>query len=306
VTVVGLGGAGKTRVVAELTRQQDCVWVDVSEASDPVDVAGAVSAALGVPAGAGAELTAALVNVVRDQPTLLVLDSSEAQPVACRELVDALLDEVDRLTVVATSRVPLDSAYEWLYPLPPLAEGGELFADRAARVGYAPAADETPAVAELCHRVGGLPLAIELLAAWSHVRSPTDLLRSHPDELTSRTPTVLPRHRDMTAVLDASMALLTSDQQRVLAALGVFAGGFTAEAAESVAETDLDTLGELVERGLVSRPGRRWTVCRARARTSVRVGPVADRGGRPRRSGTSTALRLLRRAGRTLGRLHRR
>ena len=124
------------------------------------------------------------------------------------------------MTVLATSRVPLDSAYEWLYPLPPLAEGDELFADRAARVGYAPVGQDAGAVTELCRRVGGSPLAIELLAAWSHVKSPAELLESQPEELSSRTLTVRPRHRDMTAVLDASMALLTSDQQRVLAALG--------------------------------------------------------------------------------------
>ena len=124
-------------------------------------------------------------------------------------------------------------------------------------MGYAPLAHEAETVTELCRRVGGLPLAIELLAAWSHVRSPTELLESQSEELSSRTATVRPRHRDMTAVLDASMALLTADQQRVLAALGVFAGGFTAEAAAAVADTDLGTLAVLIERGLISaRPLR--------------------------------------------------
>ena len=253
VTVVGLGGAGKTRVAAELVSDRDCLWVDLSDANDPGDVAAAVAESLGLPAGGGADPTVGILNVIRDLPTLLVLDNCEVQRAACRELVDALLVDADALTVLATSRAPLDSAYEWLYPLPPLAEGDELFADRAARVGYAPMGQEASAVTELCRRVGGSPLAIELLAAWSHVRSPAELLESQSEELASRTLTVRPRHRDMTAVLDASMALLTSDQQRVLAALAVFAGGFTAEAAESVAQTDLGTLAILIERGLIFR-----------------------------------------------------
>ena len=253
VTVVGLGGAGKTRVASELVTDGECVWVDLSDASVPGDVAGAVAEALRLPAGGGADPTIAVVNVLRAEPTLLVIDNCEAQQTACRELVDALLLEMDALTVLATSRVPLDSAYEWLFPLPPLAEGDELFTDRAARVGYAPVGHDAGVVTELCRRVGGSPLAIELLAAWSHVKSPAELLATQPEGLSSPTLTVQPRHRDMTAVLDASMALLTSDQQRVLAALGVFAGGFTAEAAESVAETGLGTLAVLVERGLIFR-----------------------------------------------------
>ena len=253
VTVVGLGGAGKTRVASELVTDGECVWVDLSDASVPGDVAGAVAEALRLPAGGGADPTIAVVNVLRAEPTLLVIDNCEAQQRACRELVDALLLEMDALTVLATSRVPLDSAYEWLFPLPPLAEGDELFTDRAARVGYAPVGHDAGVVTELCRRVGGSPLAIELLAAWSHVKSPAELLATQPEGLSSPTLTVQPRHRDMTAVLDASMALLASGQQRVLGALGVFAGGFTAEAAESVAEADLGTLAVLVERGLIFR-----------------------------------------------------
>ena len=93
--------------------------------------------------------------------------------------------------------------------MPPLAEGNELFADRAARVGYAPLAVDAAAVSELCRRVGGSPLAIELLAAWAHVKSPVELLAGQSEELATRTLTVQPRHRDIAAVLDASMALLS-------------------------------------------------------------------------------------------------
>lgn len=253
VTVVGLGGAGKTRLAAELVRDEDCVWVDLSTATNPDEVASRVAEALGIPAGGGADATVGVVNALRDQPSLLVLDNCEVQLAPCRVLVDSLLVELDAFTILATSRMPLASPYEWLYPLPPLAEGNELFADRAARVGYAPLAVDAGAVSELCRRVGGSPLAIELLAAWAHVKTPVELLASQSEELATRTLTVQPRHRDMTAVLDASMALLSSDQQRVLAALGVFAGGFTAEAAESVAQTDLGTLAVLVERGLIFR-----------------------------------------------------
>ena len=287
--MVGLGGAGKTRVAAELVSDRNCVWVDLSTANGPSEVATGVAKALGLPAGGGADPTVGVVNALRDQPTLLVLDNCEVQRVTCRSLVEALLVEAVALTVLATSRVPLSSAYEWLYPLPPLAEGNELFADRAARVGYAAPAQEDHAVAELCHLVGGLPLAIELLAAWSHVRSPTEQLRSRPEELSSRTPTVLPRHRDMMAVLDTSMALLTADQQRVLASLGVFVGGFTAEAAEAVADTDLDTLASLVERGLISRDpttGGRFAVhelIRTHSLTRLRSGGDDGEGSARRR-----------------------
>ena len=233
VTVVGLGGAGKTRLAAELVSDHDCVWVDLSTATGPGDVAGRVAVALGLPAGGGADPTVGVVNALRDQPTVLVLDNCEVQLVTCRQLVDALLVEVEALTVLATSRVPLSSAYEWLYPLPPLAEGKELFADRAARVGYAPARPGRRCGHRAVPPGRWLPLAIELLAAWSHVRSPTELLRSQTGgAVIAHRHRAVPRHRDMTAVLDASMALLTADQQRVLASLGVFAGGFTAEAAE--------------------------------------------------------------------------
>src|SRR6476661_8777949 len=142
VTVVGLGGAGKTRLAAELVSDRTCVWVDLSTAKAPSEVASGVAEALGLPAGGGADPTVGVVNALRDQPTLLVLDNCEVQRVTCRELVDALLVEAVALTVLATSRVKLSSAYEWLYPLPPLAEGNELFADRAARVGYAAPAQE--------------------------------------------------------------------------------------------------------------------------------------------------------------------
>jgi predicted ATPase/DNA-binding CsgD family transcriptional regulator len=253
VTVVGLGGAGKTRLAAELVRDEDCVWVDLSTATGPDEVASRVAEDLGIPAGGGADATVGVVNALRDQPSLLVLDNCEVQLAPCRVLVDALLVELDAFTILATSRMPLASVYEWLYPLPPLAEGNELFADRATRVGYAPLAVDAAAVSELCRRVGGSPLAIELLAAWAHVKSPVELLAGQSEELATRTLTVQPRHRDIAAVLDASMALLSPGQQRVLAALGVFAGGFTADAAESVAQTDLGTLAVLVERGLIFR-----------------------------------------------------
>ncbi len=235
VTVVGLGGAGKTRLAAEMAfGDHDCVWVDLSTATGPSDVAGGVAVALGLPAGGGADPTVGVVNALRDRADAAgarQLRGPASSPAGSSST--RCWSEVEALTVLATSRVPLSSAYEWLHPLPPLAEG-----ERAVRRPRRPSGLRTSRPGRLrpspnCAAWSVvLPLAIELLAAWSHVRSPTEQLRSRPEELSSRTATVLPRHRDMTAVLDASMALLTSDQQRVLASLGVFAGGFTAEAAE--------------------------------------------------------------------------
>ena len=142
VTVVGLGGAGKTRLAAELVSDHDGVWVDLSAVTGPDEVASRVAEALDLPADGGADPSLGIVNALREQPTLLALDNCETELVACRDLVDALLAEVEPLTVLATSRVPLASGYEFLYPLPPLAEGNDLFADRAARVGYAPSTQE--------------------------------------------------------------------------------------------------------------------------------------------------------------------
>ena len=84
VTVVGLGGAGKTRIASELVIDHDCLWIDLSDANDPSDVAAAVAESLGLPAGGGADPIVGILNVIRDLPTLLVLDNCEVQRAACR------------------------------------------------------------------------------------------------------------------------------------------------------------------------------------------------------------------------------
>ncbi|MFI1416777.1 BTAD domain-containing putative transcriptional regulator [Streptomyces sp. NPDC020731] len=282
VTLLGPGGAGKTRLsqeAAETVRQTlpDGVWLaELAPVDDPDAVPEAVLTAVGaretVLYGAGAESMRAVTDR-HDDPVerlaehcgprrmLLILDNCEHVVEAAAHLVETLLERCPRLTVLATSREPLGVRGELLRPVEPLPEpvALRLLADRgaAARPGFRTDADDDTAAAcaEICRRLDGLPLAIELAAARLRMLAPRQIADRLDDRfrlLTSGSRTVLPRQQTLRAVVDWSWDLLDGDERDVLGRLSVFAGGCDLAAAEAVCgPAALDALGSLVDKSLV-------------------------------------------------------
>ncbi|MDR6973490.1 putative ATPase/DNA-binding SARP family transcriptional activator [Streptomyces sp. 3330] len=264
VTLLGPGGAGKTRLsqeAAETVRDiaRDGVWLaELAPVADPDAVPQAVLTAVGaretVLYGAGAEemRVAAerhddplerLVEHCARRRMLIVLDNCEHVVGAAARLVEELLARCPEVTVLATSREPLGVPGEVLRPLAPLPErvALRLLADRgaAARPGFRPDADEETAAAcaEICRRLDGLPLAIELAAARLRMLTPRQIADRLDDRfrlLTSGSRTVLPRQQTLRAVVDWSWDLLDEDERDVLARLSVFARGCDLAAVEAV------------------------------------------------------------------------
>ncbi|PWI18767.1 AfsR family transcriptional regulator [Streptomyces sp. Act143] len=282
VTLLGPGGAGKTRLSQEAAETvgdaaRDGVWlVELAPVDDPADVPEAVLTAVGaretVLYGAGAEAMRA-GNERHDDPVerlvehcgrrrmLLILDNCEHVVEAAARLAAALLERCPQLTVLATSRESLGVPGELLRPVDPLPEpvALRLLADRgaAARPGFRVEADEETAAAcaEICRRLDGLPLAIELAAARLRMMTPRQIADRLDDRfrlLTSGSRTVLPRQQTLRAVVDWSWDLLDEGERDVLRRLSVFAGGCDLAAAEAVCgPAALDALGSLVDKSLV-------------------------------------------------------
>ncbi|MFK4102743.1 BTAD domain-containing putative transcriptional regulator [Streptomyces sp. NPDC019531] len=283
VTLLGPGGAGKTRLsqeAAETVRDaaRDGVWLaELAPVDDPDAVPEAVLTAVGaretVLYGAGAEAIRAAGSERHDDPVerlaehcgrrrmLLILDNCEHVVEAAARLAETLLERCAGLTVLATSREPLGVPGELLRPVEPLPEpvALRLLADRgaAARPGFRVDADEETAAAcaEICRRLDGLPLGIELAAARLRMLTPRQIADRLDDRfrlLTSGSRTVLPRQQTLRAVVDWSWDLLDEEERDVLRRLSVFAGGCELAAAEAVCgPAALDSLGSLVDKSLV-------------------------------------------------------
>ncbi|MFD9091964.1 BTAD domain-containing putative transcriptional regulator [Streptomyces collinus] len=279
VTLLGPGGAGKTRLsqeAAEAVRHdaRDGVWLaELAPVDDPDAVPQAVLTAIGaretVLHGAGAESMRAVADR-HDDPAerlvehcarrrmLLILDNCEHVVEAAAQLAERLLAHCPGLTLIATSREPLGVPGELVRPVEPLPEpvALRLLADRgaAARPGFR-VGDDPGACAEICRRLDGLPLAIELAAARLRMLTPRQIADRLDDRfrlLTSGSRTVLPRQQTLRAVVDWSWDLLDTDERDVLSRLSVFAGGCDLAAAEAVCgPVALDALGSLVDKSLV-------------------------------------------------------
>jgi predicted ATPase/DNA-binding SARP family transcriptional activator len=267
VTLTGIGGIGKTRLALELTRRLAPEFADgtavalLATLQDPALVARTVLEALELPES-GREPEEELARALRDTKLLLLVDNFE-QVLAAAPTVARLLEACPGLKVIATSRAPLHVAAEHEFPVPPLAEdeAAELFVTRAqaANPGFVLSDQNAAAVAELCARLDGLPLAIELAAARSKLLPPSVLLARLGNrlELLTGGRRDAPRHQQtLRMTLDWSYDLLDSDAQRLFAQLGVFAGGCTLESAETVCDIQssvLEGLAALVDESLLGR-----------------------------------------------------
>ncbi|WP_406449493.1 winged helix-turn-helix domain-containing protein [Streptomyces sp. NBC_00876] len=289
VTLLGPGGAGKTRLSQEVAESvdpgqwPDGVWLaELAPVDDPEAVPEAVLGALGaretVLRGAGAEeLRAAerssgeplarLIEHCSRRRMLLLLDNCEHVIEAAASLADQLLARCPGITVLATSREPLGVPGEFVRPVEPLPDpmALRLLAERgaAALPGFRVDADgaTAAATAEICRRLDGLPLAIELAAARLRMLTPQQIAHRLDDRfrlLTSGSRTVLPRQQTLRAVVDWSWDLLAEDERTTLRRLSVFAGGCTLDAAEAVcaygpeqAHEVAGLLGSLVDKSLV-------------------------------------------------------
>ena len=278
VTVTGPGGAGKTRLADQVARQvatgfADGVWLaELASAGDPTQVPSLVAVALGVRDQSGEPLVGTLARVLARQQLLLVLDNCEHVVGAVAALCAALLTAADDVRILTTSREPLRAAGEARYRLGPLtlpdaasaeAAGSEavtLFAARARQVDPSFALnDQTgPTVARLVARLDGMPLAIELAAAWVEalgVAQLTDRLDEQFDLQTAGDRLAPARHRSLAATVEWSYRLLDEHEQRVFRAVSVFPGPFTPEAAEAVAGPGAGaTLLHLVDCSLLVPP----------------------------------------------------
>jgi predicted ATPase/DNA-binding SARP family transcriptional activator len=278
VTLTGPGGAGKTRlalaVAAELGPElrDGAVFVDLSSVRDPELLGPSIAQELGLAEGV-TPVGETLAEHLRGRSMLLLLDNLE-QLVPDVEPVAELLAAAPRLRALATSRAPLRLAGEHEYPVPPLALPGEgadfeglvandavrLFAARARAVdpGFELDDDNAAAVARVCERLDGLPLAIELAAARSKLLPPEAMNRRLDqalDLLVGGAQDLPDRQRTLRATLEWSHGLLDETERALLARLAVFSGGWTLEAAEAVCGEDgldvLDTLASLVDESLV-------------------------------------------------------
>ena len=265
VTISGPGGVGKTRVLAELGRllapefPDGLAFVGLADVSEPAGFVPALAEALDVKEAEGRTLAEGIATLLGGRKALLLLDNLEQIVSAAAPEVARLVKSCPELRIVATSRTPLRIAAEREHPLAPLEAGSavSLFVARAPSLALTP--ENEAVVREVCRRLDGLPLALELAAARLRLLTPEALLErlDHAlDLLTSGSRDTPGRQQTLRATIEWSHSLLDEPEQRLFRRLAVFAGGCTVEDGEEVCEASLDELESLVDKALVKANGR--------------------------------------------------
>ncbi|HET9847549.1 MAG TPA: LuxR C-terminal-related transcriptional regulator [Candidatus Dormibacteraeota bacterium] len=295
VSLVGPGGVGKTRLAVRMARdlargfREGTWWVELADVRDAALVSNAVMTALDLRDQAGADPLALLLAYVRDKDLLLVLDNCEHLLEATAQLVADVLSGAPGVRVIATSREPLSAPGEHVIPVPPLElplsdrdeslaqlrqnEAISLFTERAAAAsgGFELGASNRAAVVDICRRLDGLPLAIELAAVKTRVlgvEQIRDRLNDRFTLLTAGGRAALPRHQTLQTTIDWSYDLLPTAERTLLRRLCVFAGRFALEDVEPVCTFGdvppaqvLNLLSSLVEKSLVIKEDVRDIAC---------------------------------------------
>ncbi|CAM3436186.1 LuxR C-terminal-related transcriptional regulator [Occultella aeris] len=293
VTIAGPGGCGKTRLAAELSARRvvlpvdppagadELRWLDLASAPDATTLLRSCARELGVHLEAGKrDPVAALVARIRNRRVILVLDACEhlLDPVA--DLVEHILTECPGISVVATSREPLSVPGETVWRVPALNadDAAQLFMERARSVAQ-DLPPHAPEAAAICARLDGLPLAIELAAAWTRMLSPAQILAGLDDRfrlLTGGMRRSIPRHRTLEASMAWSYDLLEGQERSVLGCLAVFVGDFGIPAVDEVCEISpedgetIQLLARLVDKSLIIIAARDGEQARFRLLDTVR------------------------------------
>lgn len=285
VTLTGVGGGGKTRLAIEVGRSlladyPEGIWlVELAPLSDPSLVAQEIASALGLRDHSSRSVRDAVFEHLGERRALLILDNCEHLVDAVAEFATALLQRSTHLRILATSREVLGVTGESTFQVPSLslprsmktpalprlraAEAVQLFLERARSVSPSFEVDESnaDAVFQICRRLDGIPLALELAAARVRVLAPAEIakrLDSRFRLLSSTSRDVMPRHKTLQALIDWSYDHLTEPEQTLLRRLSLFAGGWTLEAAEAVCAGEpieewevLDLISLLVDKSMV-------------------------------------------------------
>ena len=286
LTLTGSGGCGKTRLSLQLAadaleKSADGVWVvELAALVDPTGVPQAVASVLGLGSERGTSLTRTITDHLRSRQLLLVLDNCEHLIETCATLADALLRQCPQVVVLATSRQPLGIGGERTYRVPSLTmpnpkrdvtpeslsqfESARLYTERAQlqRQSFVVTEENAPALASICYRLDGIPLAIELAAARMRTMS-VEQIERHLDQrfrlLVQGSRAARPRQQTLRAVLEWSYELLADAERIVFRRLGVFIGGFSLQVAQCVVQDDgltdwgvVDALAGLVDKSMIA------------------------------------------------------